>query len=331
MDATAWEVKETEFVDEAPLPVKMKFLIRYAILAPSSHNTQPWKFVIDDEQIRVIADVSRALPVADTDNRELYISIGCAIENLVITAKHVGYAPDIKYFPAGFETECVAAVRLSKSGRAEENELFYSINKRHTNRRIYEDKPIRQEYLDKLKNCTVDGIRVDFITGNETRKEIADIVEKGEVQFNNPYYRRELGFWIGQGAFGQKGIMAKIAKFFVSRFNSGDKVAEKDRKLILSSPVFGVISSVEDNKLSWVKTGEVYQRIALAATGMSIMLHPMNQGLIEVPVHRERLKEILGINETPQFAFRLGYAEPEKHQVRRQIEEVLVMEAKRRL
>ncbi len=141
--------------------------------------------------------------------------------------------------------------------------------------------------------------------------------------FSNSIIRNTAGSW-ASGAFGQKGMVAKIGKFFVSRFNSGKRAAKKDRELILSSPVFGVISSVEDNKLSRVKTRLIYQRIALISTGMSIMQHPMNQGLIEVPAHRERFKEILGINEIPQFAFRLGYARPSKHQVRRPIEEVLV-------
>ncbi len=93
---------------------------------------KPWKFVVNDEQIKVQADLGRALPVADTDNRELYISIGCAIENLVVAARQFGYAPDIKYFPAGFENECTAAVRLSKSGWAEKAEKIDNLSGRNT-------------------------------------------------------------------------------------------------------------------------------------------------------------------------------------------------------
>lgn len=80
--------------------------------------------------------------------------------------------------------------------------------------------------------------------------------------------------------------------------------------------------SVEDNKMSRIKMGEAYQRITLAATGIG-MQHSMNQDLIEVLENRERLRKRLGINEIPQFAFKLGYALPVKHQVRRSLKEVV--------
>jgi hypothetical protein len=325
MDTKAWEINESDYSKEVQQKEKLKFLIRYAILAPSGHNAQPWRFAVDDEWIKVLSDHSRALPVVDPDGRELNISIGCAVENLITAAKHFGNVPEVRYFPDGIDGECAAKIGISKSVAAGENDLFNSITKRHTNRGLYEDRPIQPENLDKLTKYVIEGLRVDFLKSNDIKKEIADMAANGDIlQFNNPQYRKELGYWVGQGAFGQKGITAKLGKFFISHINSGKKVSEEEKKLIESCPMFAVISSMDDDKLSWIKTGEIYQRIALATTGMGIMQHPMNQGLIEVPENRERLRKLLGINEIPQFAFRLGYAKPVKHQVRRPIEEALV-------
>ena len=76
-----WEISESNFPLNGAESEKLKFLIRYAILAPSSHNTQPWLFRIREENtIEIYADPARQLKVADRDEREMHISIGCAAE-----------------------------------------------------------------------------------------------------------------------------------------------------------------------------------------------------------------------------------------------------------
>ena len=39
-----------------------KELVRYATLAPSSHNTQCWKFAVVDKVITILPDLSRRTP-----------------------------------------------------------------------------------------------------------------------------------------------------------------------------------------------------------------------------------------------------------------------------
>ena len=67
----------------------------YASKAPSGHNTQPWKFHITDSTITVLPNLDVALPVVDRNNRELFISLGCAVENLCIAASYFGYTTHI--------------------------------------------------------------------------------------------------------------------------------------------------------------------------------------------------------------------------------------------
>ncbi|MBU4293649.1 MAG: hypothetical protein KJ770_06330 [Actinobacteria bacterium] len=89
---TPWQINERDFPREGSPIEKLKFLLRYAILAPSSHNSQPWKFHIRDREIDIFTDKDRWLKVADAGQRELYISVGCALENLLIAVEHFGYA-----------------------------------------------------------------------------------------------------------------------------------------------------------------------------------------------------------------------------------------------
>src|SRR5437870_5556765 len=94
-----WQVVERNFPQTRSARQKLSFLLRYAILAPSSHNTQPWKFLVRDNRITVFANTDRWLKIADADQSELYISIGCAIENLLVAAQHFDYDYEIDYFP----------------------------------------------------------------------------------------------------------------------------------------------------------------------------------------------------------------------------------------
>jgi nitroreductase len=59
-------------------------IIEYGIKAPSGHNTQPWKFTVNGNEVRILPDFDRALPIVDADNHALYISLGCAAENIIL-------------------------------------------------------------------------------------------------------------------------------------------------------------------------------------------------------------------------------------------------------
>lgn len=75
-------------------------LVRQAGMAPSSHNTQPWRFVLEPDAIGIQAGRARRLPVVDPDDHALFISLGCALANLRVAAHHYGLAARVSDFPA---------------------------------------------------------------------------------------------------------------------------------------------------------------------------------------------------------------------------------------
>ncbi|MEM7595840.1 MAG: nitroreductase family protein [Cyanobacteria bacterium P01_A01_bin.83] len=85
------KINEDDFPSAGSTAAKLKFLLNYAVFAPSSHNTQPWKFEIKEDVVKLYADKTRALPVADPDYRELTISCGAALFHLRIAMRHFGY------------------------------------------------------------------------------------------------------------------------------------------------------------------------------------------------------------------------------------------------
>jgi hypothetical protein len=75
----AWDVADVEFDANGTFEEKALALLRFAVLAPSGHNTQPWRFLIGQGSVDFFADRARRLEVVDPSNRELVMSVGAAI------------------------------------------------------------------------------------------------------------------------------------------------------------------------------------------------------------------------------------------------------------
>lgn len=224
---TPWQIKEEGFPAKGKTEDKFNFLLRYAILAPSSHNSQPWEFSIGDSEIRVFADRSRWLKVADADQRELHISVGCALENLLIAAEHFRYGHSVEYFPGG-EDGPVAGVKLNPDGKVEKSRdsvLFDMIPCRSTNHNLYDAKPIPQGDMARLHDCCYEEGFWLFPTNEasneaELRRKVDDLITRADaIQLTDPAYKEELAWWIGQGVFGASWLMAKVSQLAVTYLN----------------------------------------------------------------------------------------------------------------
>src|SRR3990172_4235523 len=100
----AWDLKLSQFNRLKSEEEKLKFIISFAVLAPSSHNSQPWKFKVRKMTIEVYFEQERSLPVGDPEDRLSFISIGCALKNLITAADYYGYKTQLKITTAGKST-----------------------------------------------------------------------------------------------------------------------------------------------------------------------------------------------------------------------------------
>jgi hypothetical protein len=112
--ADPWSIEGREFPSAADPAEQAAFLVGYAILAPSTKNTQPWRFQVDGGEVGIWRDTSRWLRVADRDQRELHISLGCALENLLVAAEHFGLSHEVTYWPNGETWDLATRVRFAK-------------------------------------------------------------------------------------------------------------------------------------------------------------------------------------------------------------------------
>jgi nitroreductase len=327
---TPWQIREENYPAEGTLGERLEYLLRYAILAPSTHNTQPWKFRIKDTEIEIYIDRSRWLRVVDADQRELHISVGCALENLLIAAEHFGMGHHVIYFPETGHDDHVATISFIPEGEPTQfrrPELFDAIVERATNHLTFEDRPVPDSERRWLGDCCAEeGIALWLTDQAEIKRKVDELTVRADAeQFADPAWRHELGQWLGQGVYGNSWMVSKLGQLAVTYLNLSKGVAKKDSELLQSAPLLAVLTSKQNHPDVQIQVGQAFQRIALTATVLGIRVHPMSQ-ILEFPELKQELTSLLPTQGLmPQHAFRLGYAAGEvEHTPRRPLAEVLI-------
>ena len=326
-----WEVSEQDFPGSSPLEDRLRFLLRYAILAPSTRNSQPWAFSVQGNRLHLMADFRRGQAVADPDRRELYISLGCALENLLVAAEHFGLRHGVAYFPEQGHAELVATVTFAPGGvpsQARSGATLAAILRRHNDNGLFRPVPVPEQLRLRLMACCVEpDLRVHLTDDRHFRRWIdALTLEADRVEFADPAFRKELSYWIGQGVFGTPPVLARLERAAVAQVNLAEPVARQDHAIVESAALLGLLSATGDSHLLHVRAGQLFERLWLTATAMGVTIHPMSQTMRH-PELRAAVGELLpSAGWTPQHLFRVGFStrDEEHHTPRRPVEDVLV-------
>jgi hypothetical protein len=312
----------------------MRELIRYASLAASGHNTQPWKFAIAADTIAIHPDLARRLPAVDPDDRELWISLGCALENLLVAARAAGYAPEV-IFP---NTADVIHVRLTVD-TPHGSPLFDAIPVRQNTRSEYDGRPVKGADLDQVQAVPLEpGIALHFVTNPMELNTVLEYVNQGNLrQFADRAFVDELIFWLRftkkealasrdglySACVGKPPVPRWLGRMVVA-WTKPQRQADADAKKLRSSPGAVVVTSESEDKTAWVRAGQVYERLALTMTSLNIKSAFLNQPIEVIDVRRQ-LQTAIGLaNARPQLLVRFGYADPMPRSLRRPVEQVLL-------
>lgn len=313
--------------------------IRYATLAPSGHNTQPWLFSIDDNSILVYPDYTRRLEVVDPDDHALFIGLGCALENLIIAANHMGHGVSVEYFPPNEKTECIRAT-ITEDKVAVDPDLFSAIPRRQSTRSKYDGRPIPPEHMEELRRVSAqDRVSLMLFTDPEEIDPIIAFVKEANVrQFSNKAFVNELIEWIrfsrkdalarrdglNSGSMGLPFIPTWFGTFILSTLATPNGEAKKSERLIRGSSGLALFVAKFNDKPSWIDVGRSFQRFALKATALNIKHAHMNMPCEEVEI-RSKLQQHLGLKtEHPMLLLRIGYSNPRPRSYRRPVEDVLI-------
>ncbi len=315
-----WVIDYKNFDIQKTVQDQLRFFIKFAVLAPSGHNSQPWKFNVNDNSIAILIDQARSLSKSDPFQRQLYLSLGCALKNILIAADYYGFEIAVDYQESNDQ---VAKITFKKKQNQiiSENHLVFSIPNRRTNRNKYLQEIPNENFISWLKTNSNDELQIDFIAEKSMLLQIADLSVGALIEtMDNPNFRDELSQYlksnftnskIGMPGFshGIPAAISLIASPLIRRINLNRVSIKKDAELLNKfTPSFVVVSSKNDHKNDWLKVGQIYQHIALEAEKNNL-----KTALLAAPIQNEnynsKLQQLLKLKHRPQLLFRLGYCE----------------------
>jgi hypothetical protein len=332
-----WYISEGNYPTAGEPEEKLRFMLNYAVLAPSGHNTQPWLFSVSDDEVELRADRTRGLPVVDPEDRELIISCGAALFCLRVAIRHFGCEDEVEVLPDPDDADLLARVRLGsdRSETEEERMLFQAIPKRRSNRGPFEDRQVPERLLSALQAAAwEEGAWLHLVEDEDTKHTIAELIAEGDrIQLADKRFRRELASWVHPNrtksrdgmplyAFGFRDLISLAGPFVIRTFDTGKGQAAKDRQLAEGSPVLAILGTEGNAPADWLAVGQALARVLLRARAEGVWTSFLDQP-IEVPKLRSRLRETIGQAGLPQLLLRMGYGSDVRPTPRRPVEEVL--------
>ena len=178
---------------------------------------------------------------------------------------------------------------------------------RHTTRKPFITDPLVDQHVAELSTlASKHGVMITLTSDPAMRNEVAALVAQADRRLMaDPAFRCELSKWVrpknASGArgmslssFGLSDRLSAAASVVIRIFNLGAETAIKFRQLTRQSPWLGLLSSVEDDERSWLRTGMALSDILLELAASNIACSFLDQP-VEVPDLRPQLARILGV------------------------------------
>ncbi len=317
-----------------PSPV-LRQCVLAATAAPSVHNTQPWLFRLRPDAIDVLVDRNRQLHSLDPQGREMYVSVGAAVFNLRLALRASGWRTEARLTP-DVNADLAARVKISGSVRITPAALALAeaIQRRHTNRRPFTDKPVADEIITELARAAATEGADLMVTDGPLRDGVLSLTRTADNRMRrDKTYRAELAAWTTAGGVGRRDGVPRQS------FGPRDKDAAlpmRDLGLGIgaatavvefeSEPTILLLFTVGDTPADWLRAGAALQRVWLTGTVRGLAATPLTQ-VTEIPQLRELLAES-ATGRVVQTVLRIGYPSvPAAATPRRSLDEVVIADA----
>jgi len=313
-------------------------LVRAAILGASPHNTQPWLFRVTDASIDVWADTRRHIGAIDPYLREMYVGVGCALENLMIAAAREGYVAVPVLMPDAADPAHAAHIHLSPAAPAA-SPLHEAIPRRHTNRGPYD--PVRSVPSDVLRSMAemapdLPDVKVLWFDSGRDRRRIGElIVSATQAIIADRQQSRDSARWFrasrqdlerhrdgitldAQGLPPMINTLAKMLPAVSSERAEAAWLEATRERHVATAAAFGILA-VPDSRDARMRLwgGRMWQRMHLWATTRGLAMQPLNQVVERADRERQLgLKPtyttaLAGLIDPPSLQalmpFRIGY------------------------
>jgi hypothetical protein len=281
-------------------------LVSAAILASNPHNTQAWVFHVSSQRIELFADRARNIGAVDPFNREMYVGLGCAIENMLLAAEANGYQATVRLLPVPGQPVHAATIELS-AGPVRRSELYAQIPHRHTDRTAYAARAVPASALGRMSALATDlpDTRLYWFTSDADRRRIGDLMisaaqaltrDRQQSVDDNRWFRHDwdaiqrLKDGLTIDAQGLPMLTSAIAKLLpaTSRNYNDDFWVKRTRDpQTKTAAAYGIVAVPDANDdVHRLNGGRLLERIHLWTAAHGLSLGHMNQ--ITERVDRER-------------------------------------------
>jgi nitroreductase len=292
-----------------------------AALAPSVHNTQPWRLIVTRDALELRSDLRRRLTVLDPRARQLMISCGCALFNARVAIAAAGFEPTVERFPDPEQPDLLARVSLgTPRDWVPIAALDAAIDDRRTNRRAFAEEAVPPGVVhDLVRTARRENGYLIPIATPEHRCATAELSRLADqLQAADDAYLDELQRWTTDDPRRGDGVQAASVPY------AGPLADAADAMPIRSFDVRGIgwlpassgsdanqclllLAAVDDDPDAWLRTGEALERVWLELTRLGYAASPLTQ-VVEVASTHKRLRESLHLDLHPQILLRVGLA-----------------------
>jgi nitroreductase len=295
-------------------------ILAAAGLAPSLHKTQPWRYRLhpDTTTLDILAVPQRALRAIDPTGRTLHLSVGAAVFNLRVAARHLGWEPMVRLLPTSSDPHVLARIRLAEARQSSSGswpDLLDAIGHRHSSRQPFSDRPVPTAVLSELVEAAqVEGARLSTADPKEARRMLALTAEAERRTVADPLRREESRRWTDRHAGTPTGGPAAAFVPLV-RLPPTDPATGAPFE---AQPL--VLATAEDRRVDWLRAGQAMQHVLLLATTHQLRSSLLHQAMqwpdlrrsLSGPHHRlGHVQMLIQLGYEPERA--VGGAAPEPH------------------
>jgi nitroreductase len=298
-------------------------ILEYARLAPSVHNSQPWKVQAKDNIVRISIDSKHMLSHGDPTGRQTIISLGIFTEAVVLASKALGRQTE----SVSLMDDGAKIVYKTKAGQADagSKKQLDSLKTRHTDRSIYKPVSLSKKTVQNITgSATSYDVKVYVINDRKILDKIAEFTAKGiRLALSNPDFRRELsGYLTLPWSSKQRGIsvrslqiplLLELIEPWVLRAGIGLGIevgVERKRWLSASAVVF--ICADGDLHKHWFDAGRTYLHTSLAIEDAGLS-QATSAAIVEASTFHEDTEELIGTNKRILSVLRVGSGSKRKH------------------
>ena len=290
--------------------------VRLACRAPSLHNSQPWRWVAEDDTVQLFLDKDRVLYSTDHSGREAVIGCGAVLDHFRVSMAAAGWTANVDRYPNPNNPLHLASVDFSPMELVTEGHRRRAdaILLRRTDRLPFAEPPDWGSVESQLRrSATSDAVRVDVIA-DDLRPELAAASQLTEsLRLYDTSYHTELAWWTGpfedREGVPHSSLVSASESDRVDVGRNFPVTHHSDRRF-----EFGhdhskmlVLSTYDNDRTSVLQCGEVLSAVLLEATMAGLATCTLTH-ITELRASRDIVATLIDQTTTPQALIRVGLA-----------------------